>query len=152
MIWTSLKLSDNVHYLVEKLTCATAPSREPVAKEYKTTRILITDRTNEILSLYATPRGVPAKGASDKSYQKKDLCSILVTAYYKNWQSKEADKVWQASESQELRKICIDNVDKMRQKIKNIGAFKITKQMMFTAILHRLASTQDLKEFFEKTL
>lgn len=150
MIWTSLKLSDNVHYFVEKLTCATAPSREPVAKSYKTTRILITDRTNEILSLYATPRGVPAKGANEKSYHKSDLCSILVSAYYKNWQSKES--VWQALETQELRKICVDNVGMMREKSKNIGAFKITKQMMFMAILHRLATTQDLKEFFEKML
>jgi len=35
---------------------------------------------------------------------------------------------------------------------KNIGGQKITKQLLLSAILHRIISTQDLKIFFEKML
>jgi hypothetical protein len=40
-----------------------------------------------------------------------------------------------------------------RRKIgSNIGRLKLTKQLMAAAILQRVVITQDLKDFFEKTL
>lgn len=153
MKWTNFRVSDNAHYLIERLTNPTAPKREPVASLHKSINCPITEKTASVLSNFSTRVGKPSKNSLAISYSKGDLCAILVTGYTKAWAMKEADKNWQANESQELRKICAEYIGEMRNAIKaNVGAFKITKQMMFSAILHRVVSTQDVKEFFNKML
>ena len=76
---------------------------------------------------------------------------MLLAAYCKNWRRSVPD--WQAKELQELRKICVQLLPESRRKIgSNIGRLKLTKQLMAAAILQRVVITQDLKDFFDKTL
>jgi len=151
MKWTMFRVNDSVHYLVERLTNPTAPEREHVASLHKSINCPITVKSAEALSVYSSPCGPIPKNSSGPTYTKGDLCAMLVTAYWKAWN--KSDSAWQANEIKELKKICIEYVHEIRRSVgTNVGAFKITKQMMFSAILHRVISTQDLKTFFEKTL
>lgn len=151
MKWTMFRVNDSVHYFVERLTNPTAPEREHVVSLHKSINCPITVKSAEALSIYSSPSGPIPKNSTGQRYNKGDLCSLLVTAYWKAW--KKSDSGWQANEIKELKKICVEYVNEIRRSVgTNVGAFKITKQMMFSAILHRLITTQDLKEFFDKTL
>jgi tRNA-dihydrouridine synthase len=97
--------------------------------------------------------GRPFKDKSLNLYTKAELCELLLSGFNNVWTAKNNDPKWQENEFSELKKICILYANEMKKKTgKNIGMFKITKQMMFSAVLHRLATTQDLKAFFNKTL
>ena len=141
-------MSDAIHAQIEKMTNPLAPERVP-DKKGKLIICPVTEKTNEVLNLYSNGK-VRTKEA-EKKPTKSYLCDILLTGYYKAWQKMTAER--RAKELQELRIICLLIRDDMSKAIKeNIGIFKITKRLMFSAILHRLAITQDLKTFFEKTL
>ena len=148
-----LFVTDKVHYTIEKMINPALPKREVLAT-IKIITFPMTDKTSEILSTYTRGTGGrPFKDESKNLYTKAGLCELLLSGFNKAWTIKDNDPKWQANELSELKKICILYANEMRKKTgKNIGMFKITKQMMFSAILHRLATTQDLKDFFEKTL
>ena len=151
MKWTTIRVNDSIHYFIERLTNATAPEREHVSTLHRAINCPLTDKTAEVLSAYTSKPGKVPKTYAGPTYNKSELCAILVTAYWKAWS--KADAGWQANELKELRKVCADHVNEIRRAArKMIGAYKITKQMMLSAILHRLAMTQDLKIFFDKTL
>lgn len=151
MRWTMFRVNDSVHYLVERLTNPTALEREHVVSLHKSINCPLTDKTAEVLSMYTSKPGKVPKAYAGPTYNKSELCAMLVTAYWKAWN--KSDSGWQANEMKELKKICVEYVNEIRRSVgTNVGAFKITKQMMFSAILHRLAISQALKEFFDKTL
>jgi hypothetical protein len=151
MKWTLFRVNDSVHFFVERLTNPTAPEREPVVSLHKAINCPITDKSAAALSIYSSKSGPVPKGSTQPTYNKGDLCALLITSYWKAWN--RSDNNWQANEIKELKKICIEYVHEMRRSVgSNVGAFKITKQMMFSAIIHRLATTQDLKDFFGKML
>lgn len=156
--------TDSVHCTLEKITNPTLPRREAREGIRKMT-VMITDQTSEAIGAYSAGMysGRPKKG-EEKGYNKKELCSMLLLAYCKNWRKSSPE--WQAKELQELRMICIQLLPETRRKLSssyfgslnngrianNIGRLKLTKPMMAAAILQRVVMTQDLKEFFDKML
>ena len=151
MIFTILKNTDAVHCTLEKITNPTLPERGAEDSMRKMT-VMITDQTSESIGAYSAgmDSGRPRKG-EEKGYNKKELCSMLLSAYCKNW--RRSGPEWQAKELQELRIICIQLLPETRKKLaSNIGRLKLTKQLMAAAILQRVVMTQDLKEFFDKML
>jgi hypothetical protein len=151
MKWTTIRVNDSIHYFIERLTNATAPEREHVSTLHRAINCPLTDKTAEVLSAYTSKPGKAPKTYAGTTYNKSELCAILVTAYWKAWS--KADAGWHANEAKELKSICVEHVNEIRRAAgKRTGAQKVTKQMMLSAILHRLAMTQDLKIFFDKTL
>jgi hypothetical protein len=151
MKFTILKNTDAVHVTLEKITNPTLPERGAEDSMRKMT-VMITDQTSEAIGAYSAgmDSGRPRKG-EEKGYNKKELCSMLLSAYCKNW--RRSGPEWQAKELQELRIICIQLLPETRRKLaSNIGRLKLTKQLMAAAILQRIVMTQDLKEFFDKML
>lgn len=151
MKFTYIRNPDSVHATIEKMTNPVLPFREALEVK-KTLSLIITEKTSDIISHFSTGpnAGRPKKGEK-KGYNKQELLAILLTAYCKNYQKSSSDA--QAKELQELRKICIEILPETRQKTRSkIAKFKLTKQLIASAILHRVVSTQDLKTFFEKML
>jgi len=151
MKFTILKNTDAVHVTLEKITNPTLPERD-AEDSIRLMTVILTDQASEAIGAFSggMNTGRPKKG-EEKGHNKKELCSILLAAYCKNWLRFGFEE--QARELQELRKICVQLLPETRQKLRsNIGRLKLTKQLMSAAILQRLAMTQDLKIFFEKTL
>ena len=152
MKFTILKNTDAVHITLEKITNPSLPEREAGIECIRSLTVILTDEASDAIGVYSSGinAGRPKKG-EEKGHNKKELCAMLLSAYCKNWRRSGPD--WQAKELQELRKICVQLLPESRRKIgSNIGRLKLTKQLMAAAILQRLAMTQDLKDFFEKTL
>jgi hypothetical protein len=149
----NLNVSDKVHYTIEKMTNPALVNRQALDIKKKIS-FNITDKTSEILGMFSrNTGGRPFKDKSLNLYTKAELCELLLSGFNNVWTAKNNDPKWQENEFIELKKICILYANEMKKKTgKNIGMFKITKQMMFSAVLHRLATTQDLKAFFNKTL
>lgn len=147
---SKLRNTDSIHAILEKMTNPVLPIREALDVK-KTLSVTITEKTSDIIGHYSADSfGRPKKGEA-KGYNKQELMSMLLSAYCKNYQKSASDA--QAKELQELRKICAEILPEMRQKRSyEIGKFKITKQIIASAILHRIVSTQDVKEFFSKML
>ena len=141
--------SDAIHAQIEKMTNPLAPERVPTGK-VKIIVCPLTEQTSDALNLFS--HGKERTGQDDyKKPAKSYLCNILLTGYYKAWQKMPSET--RSKELQELRNICAMIRDDMRKAVgQNVGTFKVTKRLMFSAILHRLAITQDLKTFFDKTL
>ena len=151
MKFTILKNTDAVHVTLEKITNPTLPERG-AEDSTRSLTVMLTDQASEAIGAFSggMNTGRPKKG-EEKGHNKKELCSMLLAAYCKNWRRSGAEE--QAKELIELRKICVQLLPETRQKLRsNIGRLKLTKQLMAAAILQRLAITQDLKIFFEKTL
>jgi hypothetical protein len=151
MKFTILKNTDAVHITLEKITNPALPEREAL-DSFRSLTVMLTDEASDAVGVYSSGMnaGRPKKG-EEKGHNKKELCAMLLAAYCKNWRRSATD--WQAKELQDLRKICVQLLPESRRKIgSNIGRLKLTKQLMAAAILQRLAMTQDLKDFFEKTL
>jgi hypothetical protein len=151
MIFTILENTDAVHCTLEMITNPTLPRRE-ARVGVRLMTVMITDQTSEAIGAFSAgmDSGRPRKG-EEKRYNKKELCSMLLLAYCKNW--RRSGPEWQAKELQELRIICIQLLPETRKKLaSNIGRLKLTKQLMAAAILQRVVMTQNLKEFFDKTL
>jgi hypothetical protein len=151
MKFTILKNTDAVHITLEKITNPALPEREALDGARSLT-VMLTDEASDAIGVYSSGMnaGRPKKG-EEKGHNKKELCAMLLAAYCKNWRRSAPD--WQAKELQELRKICVQLLPESRRKIgSNIGRLKLTKQLMAAAILQRVVITQDLKDFFEKTL
>lgn len=151
MKFTYLRNPDSVHATIEKMTNPVLPFREATEVK-KTMSVMITEKTSDIISHFSTGSnaGRPKKGEK-RGYNKQELLAMLLTAYCKNYQKSSTDA--QAKELQELRKICIDILPETRQKTgSEIAKFKLTKRLIAAAILHRVISTQDVKEFFSKML
>ena len=151
MKFTILKNTDAVHVTLEKITNPTLPERG--AEDcIRSLTIMLTDAASEAIGAFSDGMntGRPKKG-EEKGHNKKELCSMLLAVYCKNWRRSFAEE--QAKELIELRKICLQLLPETRQKLRsNIGRLKLTKQLMAAAILQRVVITQDLKEFFNKTL
>lgn len=151
MKFTILKNTDAVHVTLEKITNPTLPERG-AEDSTRTLTVMLTDAASEAIGAFSggINAGRPKKG-EEKGHNKKELCSMLLAAYCKNWRRSVPE--WQAKELQELRKICVQLLPETRRKLgSNIGRLKLTKQLMAAAILQRVVITQDLKEFFDKTL
>jgi hypothetical protein len=151
MKFTILKNTDSVHITLEKITNPALPEREALDGARSLT-VMLTDEASDAIGVYSSGinAGRPKKG-EEKGHNKRELCAMLLAAYCKNWRRSAPD--WQAKELQELRKICVQLLPESRRKIgSNIGRLKLTKQLMAAAILQRVVITQDLKDFFEKTL
>ena len=151
MKFTILKNTDAVHITLEKITNPALPQREAL-EGVRSLTVMLTDEASDAVGAYSSGinAGRPKKG-EEKGHNKKELCAMLLAAYCKNWQRSGPD--WQVKELQELRKICVQLLPESRRKIgSNIGRLKLTKQLMAAAILQRVVLTQDLKDFFEKTL
>lgn len=151
MKFTVLKNTDAVHVTLEKITNPTLPERGAEDCTRSLT-VMLTDKASEAIGAFSggMNAGRPKKG-EEKGHNKKELCAMLLSAYCKNWRRSGSE--WQAKELQELRKICVQLLPETRRKLNsNIGRLKLTKQLMAAAILQRVVITQDLKEFFEKTL
>lgn len=148
-----LILSDEIHATIEKMTNPALPKRVALATK-KSIVIPITDKTAEVLGIYSKGKGgKPFKDENKNLPSKNDLCEALLSGFNKAWNLKESDAKWQSGEFSEIKKICAVYVNEIKRKTgRNVGMFKITKQMMFSAVLHRIVITQDLKSFFEKTL
>lgn len=144
-------LPDKVHAKIERLTNPALPEREALESE-KNIILYVSPELDEIVSSFAI--GTGRTGSTRVGYKKSDLYKMLLIGFYKAWKLKDADPKWQAQELQELRLIAISLVPKinMVRNSKNIGGQKITKQLLLSAILQRILSTQDLKIFFEKML
>jgi hypothetical protein len=151
MKFTILKNTDAVHVTLEKITNPTLPERG-AEDSTRSLTVMLTNQASDAIGVYSSGinAGRPKKG-EEKGHNKKELCAMLLAAYCKNWRRSAPD--WQAKELQELRKICVQLLPESRRKIgSNIGRLKLTKQLMAAAILQRVVITQDLKDFFEKTL
>ena len=151
MKFTILKNTDAVHVTLEKITNPALPERGAEDSNRSLT-VMLTNEASEAIGAFSggINAGRPKKG-EEKGHNKKELCSMLLAAYCKNWRRSAAE--WQAKELQELRKICVQLLPETRRKLgSNIGRLKLTKQLMAAAILQRVVITQDLKEFFDKTL
>jgi hypothetical protein len=151
MKFTILKNTDAVHVTLEKITNPTLPERG-AGDSTRSLTVMLTDAASEAIGAFSggMNAGRPKKG-EEKGHNKKELCSMLLAAYCKNWRRSVPE--WQAKELQELRKICVQLLPETRRKLgSNIGRLKLTKQLMAAAILQRVVITQDLKEFFDKTL
>jgi hypothetical protein len=151
MKFTILKNTDAVHVTLEKITNPTLPERG-AEDSTRSLTVMLTDAASEAIGAFSggINAGRPKKG-EEKGHNKKELCSMLLAAYCKNWRRSVPE--WQAKELQELRKICVQLLPETRRKLgSNIGRLKLTKQLMAAAILQRVVITQDLKEFFDKTL
>jgi hypothetical protein len=144
-------LPDKVHAKIERLTNPALPEREALESE-KNIILYISPDLNEIVGSFAIGGG--RTGSTRVGYKKSDLYKMLLIGFYKAWRLKDADPKWQAQELQELKIIVMSLVPKINKvrRGKNIGGQKITKQLLLSAILHRIISTQNLKDFFEKTL
>lgn len=151
MKFTILKNTDAVHVTLEKITNPTLPERG-AEDSTRSLTVMLTNEASEAIGAFSggINAGRPKKG-EEKGHNKKELCSMLLSAYCKNWRRSVPE--WQAKELQELRKICVQLLPETRRKLgSNIGRLKLTKQLMAAAILQRVVITQDLKEFFDKTL
>lgn len=151
MKYTILKNTDAVHCTLEKITNPMLHERQAHDGERLMT-VIITDQTSDSIDVYSVgmDSGRPRKG-EEKLYNKKELLSMLLSAYCKNWQRSGPE--CQAKELQELRIISVQLLPETRKKLaSNIGRLKLTKQLMAAAILQRIVMTQDLKEFFNKML
>jgi hypothetical protein len=151
MIFIILTNADAVHCTLEKITNPTLPEREADDSIRKIT-VMLTNEASEAIAAYSPgmDSGRPRKG-EEKRYNKKELASMLLSAYCKNWS--RLKNVYQAKELQELRKICVQLLPETRRYLgSNIGRQKLTKQLMAAAILQRVVMTQDLKEFFSKII
>ena len=144
-------LPDKVHAKIERLTNPALPEREALESE-KNIILYVSPELDEIVSSFAI--GTGRTGSTRVGYKKSDLYKMLLIGFYKAWKLKDADPKWQAQELQELRLIAMSLVPKINRvrNSKNIGGQKITKQLLLSAILQRILSTQDLKIFFEKML
>lgn len=144
-------LPDKVHAKIERLTNPALPEREALESE-KNIILYVSPELDEIVSSFAI--GTGRTGSTRVGYKKSDLYKMLLIGFYKAWKLKDADPKWQAQELQELRIIAMSLVPKINRvrNSKNIGGQKITKQLLLSAILQRILSTQDLKIFFEKML
>jgi hypothetical protein len=151
MIFIILTNADAVHCTLEKITNPTLQEREADDSIRKIT-VMLTNEASEAIAVYSPgmDSGRPKKG-EEKRYNKKELASMLLSAYCKNWS--RLKNVYQAKELQELRKICVQLLPETRRYLgSNIGRQKLTKQLMAAAILQRVVMTQDLKEFFSKII
>lgn len=144
-------LPDKVHAKIERLTNPALPEREALESE-KNIILYVSPELDEIVSSFAI--GTGRTGSTRVGYKKSDLYKMILIGFYKAWKLKDADPKWQAQELQELRIIAMSLVPKINKvrNSKNIGGQKITKQLLLSAILQRVLSTQDLKIFFEKML
>lgn len=144
-------LPDKVHAKIERLTNPALPEREALESE-KNIILYVSPELDEIVSSFAI--GTGRTGSTRVGYKKSDLYKMLLIGFYKAWKLKDADPKWQAQELQELRLIAMSLVPKINNVLrgKNIGERKVTKQLLLSAILQRILSTQDLKIFFEKML
>ena len=152
MKFTILKNTDAVHITLEKITNPSLPEREAGIECIRSLTVMLTDAASEAIGAFSggMNAGRPKKG-EEKGYNKKELASMLLSAYCKNWRRSGPEE--QAKELIELRKICVQLLPESRRKVgSNIGRLKLTKQLMAAAILQRVVITQDLKDFFEKTL
>ena len=98
MIFTILKNTDAVHVTLEKITNPTLPERGAEDSMRKMT-VMITDQTSEAIGAYSAgmDSGRPRKG-EEKGYNKKELCSMLLSAYCKNW--RRSGPEWQAARAE----------------------------------------------------
>lgn len=142
---SKVSLPDWAHHKLDKMTNQTLPERE-VSNEKRLISIFLTEKVSETLALFAQRPGRPSKGDEGKGWHKSDLCALLLTVFLKNWNTNPA-------EFAEIKRIAIQIIPKIKELTgKNIGSYKLTKQLIAAAILHRVVITQDVKEFFSKML
>lgn len=148
MKYCDVTVSDAIHAQIEKMTNPLLPERVAVDK-VKTIKCLLTGQTDETLSLYSN--GYKRKKEAEKRPTKNNLCAALLIGFFNTY--KKMPQEWRQSRLIEFRLVCAEIQHEQRQKLgQNIGAHKITKRLMFSAILHYLVKTQDVKTFFDKML
>ncbi len=142
---SKVSLPDWAHYRLDRMTNQALPERV-VSDKSRLISIFLTEKVSETLAPFAQKPGRPAKGEEGKGWHKSDLCAMLITVFLKNWTTNPA-------EFAEIKRISLEIIPEIKAHTdKNIASYKITKQLIISAILHRLAITQDLKTFFEKML
>ena len=130
-----VEVPDFVSKVLEKITNPLSPDRD-----------IDPDRTSKMLMVYTADVDSTLAMYADWSTSKAYLSSLLLISFAKNWKGN-------ANELAEIKKICAEIIPKMQVLLKKrVGLYKITKAVLASAILQRIVSTQDVKEFFSKTL
>lgn len=142
---SKVSLPDWAHYKLDRMTNQALPERE-VSNEKRLISIFLTDKVSDTVSKFAQRTGRPPKGEQGKGWHKSELCALLLTVFLKNWNTNP-------TEFAEIKRIALQIIPEIKELTgKNIGSYKLTKQLIAAAILHRVVSTQDVKEFFSKML
>ena len=137
-------LPDWAHHKLDRMTNQALPERA-VSDKSRLISIFLTEKVSVTLALFV-PRGRPPKGEEGKGWHKSDLCAMLLTVFLKNWTTNPA-------EFAEIKRIALEIIPEIKGHTgKNIATYKLTKQLIISAILHRVVSTQDVKTFFEKII
>jgi hypothetical protein len=119
---------------------------EKITNPLFTDRDIDPDRTSKMLMIYTEDVDNTLAMYADWSTSKAYLSSLLLISFAKNWNGN-------VNELAEIKKICADIIPGMQKLMKKrVGLYKITKAVLASAILHRIVSTQDVKEFFDKML
>lgn len=119
---------------------------EKITNPLSTDRDIDPDRTSKMLMVYTADVDNTLSMYADWSTSKAYLSSLLLISFAKNWNGNP-------NELAEIKKICAEIIPGMQKLMKKrVGLYKITKAVLASAILHRIVSTQDVKEFFDKML